>query len=258
MREHIQVLNTKRPRLIIAYSLALYELARFAERERLEVAPQVAIIVTAGMLYPFMRDTIERVFQCRVFNRYGSREMGDIACERPGLEGLWVAPWGNYVEIVDSKGNRVPDGTKGEILVTSLTNLAMPLVRYQIGDRGVLSPLGRNDGARHGQVLADILGRSYDFFVNRRGTIVESGHFMLVLWSKDWVSKYQVIQRSYSHILFRIVKVGPDPQPAELEEISARTKLIMDDDVKVTFEFVDDIAASDSGKHRFIISEVTR
>lgn len=256
MREYLSVLNTKRPKLIVAYPLALYELARFAEREGLEVAPQAAIIVSAATLYPFMRDTIERVFQCRVFNRYGSREVGDIACERPGLEGLWVAPWGNYVEIFDGEGNRVPDGTKGEILVTSLSNFAMPFVRYRIEDRGVLSPLGSNDGGRCGQVLEDVLGRSYDMFINRQGTVVEGGQFMVLLWSKDWISKYQVIQKSYSHIQFRIVKTGPGPQPVELEEISARARLVMDDDVEVTFEFVDDIVASDSGKYRFIVSEV--
>jgi phenylacetate-CoA ligase len=205
MRELVAILNAKRPKLIVAYAEVIYELARFAEREGLEVAPQAAIMTSAGMLYPFMRATIEKVFQCRVFNRYGSREVGNIACERPGREGLWVAPWGNYVEIVDSEGNRVPDGTEGEILVTSLTNFAMPFVRYRIGDRGVLSP---------------------------------------------------VRDKSPSCIVFRIVKSGVDPQQAELDEISARTRTIMGDDCEVAFEFADEIVPSDSGKYRFIISEV--
>jgi phenylacetate-CoA ligase len=258
MRDYLYVLNSKRPKLIVAYPLALYELARFAEREGLKVAPQTAIITSAATLYPFMRDTIERVLQCRVFNRYGSREVGDIACERPGLEGLWVAPWGNYVEIVDDEGNRVSDGTKGEILVTSLSNFAMPFVRYRIEDRGLLSPQRSKDGGRCGQILADVLGRSYDAFINRHGTLVEGGQFMVLLYLKDWISRYQVVQKSYSHIMFRIVKAGPGPQPGELEEISAGAKSIMDDDVEITFEFVDDIVAADSGKFRFIISEVNR
>lgn len=258
MREFIAILNAKRPKLIIAYAAAMYELAKFAEIEGLDVVPQAAIITSAVTLYPFMRDTIERVFQCKVFNRYGSREVGDIACERPGLEGLWVAPWGSYVEIVDNEGNRVPDGTRGEILVTSLSNFAMPLVRYRIGDRGVLSPHRSRDGGRCGQVLDAVLGRSYDMFINRQGTLIEGGHFMALLWSRDWISKYQVIQESHSHILFKLVKEGHGPQQAELEEISVGASSIMHDDVKVTFEFVDDIAASDSGKYRFIISKVNK
>jgi phenylacetate-CoA ligase len=256
MREFISTLNAKRPKLIVAYAGAMYELAKFAENEGLEVAPQAAIMTSAVTLYPFMRDTIERVFQCRVFNRYGSREVGDIACERPGFDGLWVAPWGSYIEVVDGEGNQVPDGTPGEILVTLLTNFAMPLVRYRIGDRGVLSTRTSNDGERCGQVLDAILGRSYDMFINRDGTLVEGGHFMALLWSRDWIAKYQVIQESRSRLLFRIVKAGSGPQPAELEEISAGAKAIMHDDVEITFEFVDEIVPTASGKHRFIISEL--
>jgi phenylacetate-CoA ligase len=256
MREFISILNAKRPKLIVAYAGAMYELARFAESEGLEVVPQAAIMTSAVTLYPFMRDTIERVFQCRVFNRYGSREVGDIASERPGLDGLWVAPWGSYIEVVDVEGNRVPDGTEGEILVTLLTNFAMPLVRYRIGDRGVLSPRRSNEQGRCGQVLDAVLGRSYDMFINRDGTLVEGGHFMALLWSRDWIAKYQVIQESRSSILFKIVKAGSGPQAAELEEISAGARSIMHDDVEVTFEFVDEIVPTASGKHRFIISEL--
>jgi phenylacetate-CoA ligase len=258
MRDYIGILNAKRPKLIVAYATAMYELAKFADREELEVVPQGAIITSAMTLYPFMRDTIERVFQCRVYNKYGSREVGDIACERPGYEGLWVAPWGNYIEIVDSEGNRVPDGTPGEILVTSLTNYAMPLIRYRIGDRGVLLPLEEGKDGRYGQVLKEVLGRTYDLFINKDGVLFEGGYFMVLLYFRDWIAKYQVIQKSPSDITFRIVKSGSECPQAELDEISAKTKVIMGHDCETNFEFVDEIPASGSGKFRFLISEVQR
>jgi phenylacetate-CoA ligase len=256
MREFIAIFNARRPKLIEAYVDALYELANFSLHEGLEVTPQAAIMTSAGTLYPFMRATIEKVFQCRVFNRYGSREVGDIACERPGYEGLWVAPWGNYVEVVDDGGNRVPDGTEGEILVTSLTNFAMPLVRYRIGDRGALSPVRDSDRGRYGQVLKGVLGRSDDIFKVRNGTLADPGYFTDLLYFKDWIRKYQVIQKSYSYIAFRIVRSESVYRQAELDEISAKTRLVMGDDCEVGFEFVDEIPASGSGKYRYTISEV--
>jgi phenylacetate-CoA ligase len=256
MREQLGLLNARRPKLIVAYAAALYELARFAEREGCAVARQAAIVVSAGTLYPFMRETIERVFQCRVFNRYGSREVGDIACERPDSAGLWVAPWGNYVEIVDDSGVRVPDGTSGDILVTSLSNFAMPFLRYRIEDRGALLPR-RDDGQRPvGQVLETVLGRSHDMFINRKGAPVEGLLYAILLYSRAWIARFQVIQSDASSILIRIVTAAPGPQPTELEEIAARTRVIMDDDVAVRFEFVDEIPTSASGKHRFIIREM--
>jgi phenylacetate-CoA ligase len=252
MREFITIINSKKPKLIVSYVESIYELARLCESEALEVLPQVAIMTSAGTLYPFMREKIEKVFQCRVFNRYGSREVGDIACERPGRDGLWVAPWGNYLEIVDSEGKQLLDGTEGEILVTSLTNFAMPLIRYRIGDRGVFSP----ESSSRRQVLGAVFGRTVDFFRMRNGGIIAPGYFEGLLYFRDWVQQFQIIQKEESYIIFKIVKSRSDHQQLELDEIVAKTKLIMGDDCKVTFDFVDKIEPSSSGKYRYQISEV--
>lgn len=257
MREFIELINRRRPRLIVAYTEPIYEMASLAEREQLEVAPQSAIITSAGMLYPFMREKIERVFQCRVYNRYGSREVGDIACERDGIEGLWVAPWGNYIEIVDGQGRRVPDGEEGDILVTNLSNYAMPLIRYRIGDRGVLAPVGQPAGRPYGQVLQSLLGRNVDCFKTSSGTLVYSGYFMTLLFFKDWVEKYQVVQKDLKHILYKVVPAGK-PSQADLDEITENTRILFGDDCRVEFEFPNEIPVTGSGKYRYTICELDR
>jgi phenylacetate-CoA ligase len=258
MRQFILALNTKRPELIIAYADAMYELAKFAEQAGLEVTPQPAIITSAETLHSFMREKIEAVFHCRVFNRYGSREVSTIACERPGCNGLWVPPWGNYVEVVDTAGNRVPDGAEGEILVTSLNNFAMPFVRYRIEDRGVLLPKTDDDHSEPGQILRTIVGRTVDIFKGKDGVLVHPGYFGSLLYWRDWIAKYQVIQKSHSHVVFRIVRSGSYHQQGELNEITKKTKAVMGNDCEVSFEFVDDIVPSPSGKYRHIISEVQK
>lgn len=251
MREFIQSLNTKPPKLIIAYAQAIYELAKFAEYEQMPVVPQKAIITSAGTLYPWMREKIETVFQCKVFNRYGSREVGDIACERPGYEGLWVAPWGNYVEIVDNDNNPVPAGVEGNILITSLTNFAMPLIRYKIGDRGTLSL-----NCQSGQILKQVSGRNVDVFKTKDGTLVDGEYFTHLMYFKDWIHNFQVIQKNSSEITIKIISSTSDYQPEELADIVAKCKIVMGKDCAVTFEFVNDIPPSPSGKYRYTISEV--
>jgi phenylacetate-CoA ligase len=256
MKDYIALLNAKRPKLIEAYADALYELARFAEREHIEVIPQNAIITSAAMLHPYMREEIEKIFQCPVFNRYGSREFGTVACERPGLEGLWVPPWTIYIEIVDNVGNPVPIGTEGDILVTSLTNYAMPFVRYRIGDRGVLSSRTANKRGIFGQVLEEILGRDADTFKTKKGALVHPSYFAILLYFRDWIKQYQVIQKGYSSIIFRLVKSGAEFPQKELNDLTESTRMVMGEDCEVNFEFVDEILASNSGKFRFLISEV--
>jgi len=258
MREYIKIINETKPKQIVAYANSIYELARFAEKEKLHVAPQFAIITSADTLLPFMREKIEAVFQCKVYNRYGSREVGDIACEVPEREGLWVAPWGNYIEIVDDSGNPVPDGTEGEIIVTSLANYAMPLVRYRIGDRGILAPPEGKGTYPQGQVFRSILGRNSDMFKLKNGGLIRGGYFTLLLYYKDWIEKYQVIQKSLSNITFRIVKADSDYDctQQELDEIAAKTRLGMGPDCDVNFEFVPEISPGVSGKYRYVICEV--
>jgi phenylacetate-CoA ligase len=256
MKESIRQINVQRPKLIVAYAQAMYELAAFAEREGIRVMPQNAIITSAGTLYDFMRSRIESVFGCPVYNRYGSREVGNIACERPKAAGLFSLPWGTYIEIVDDKGHPVPPGTEGEIIITSLINFAMPLLRYRIGDRGsFLEPSPHSDT---GQVLGRISGRVVDSFIAQDGTIVDGEYFTHLMYFRPWVLKFQVVQQSVNKVTFFVVPGDIPVSKTEIEEITAKTRLVLGEAVDVSFEFSDDIAAGPSGKYRYTISEVAR
>ncbi len=257
MIEYVQTLNRLRPRLILAYAQAAYELALFVERERISLAPQRAVLTSAGTLYPFMREKIAKVFGCEVYNLYGSREVSDIACELPGLDGLWVAPWCNFVEIVDDAGRQVPAGMDGNIVVTCLTNYAMPLLRYEIGDRGALLPdntLTEHPGT---QVLKQVSGRNVDMFRTSNQTLVDGEYFTHLLYFRPWVRKFQVVQKAREHVLFKCVQANGGPTRSELEDIAAKARLVMGAGCRVDFEFPGDLPPHPSGKYRYTISEIS-
>ncbi len=253
MKDFIQKLNSKPPKIIVAYAQAIYELAQFTENKQISIVPQKAIITTATTLYPWMREKIESVFQCRVFNRYGSREVGDIACELHGKEGLYIAPWGNYIEIVDDDNNPVPLGVEGNILITNFNNYAMPLIRYKIGDRGSLLV-----NETYSQILQQVTGRNADMFKRKDGTLVYGGYFTKMIYFKDWIDKFQVIQIGYTEIQFKIKKQisTQHPSQTELNDITKKCRRIMGQDCQVKFEFVDKILPGLSGKYRYTISNI--
>jgi phenylacetate-coenzyme A ligase PaaK-like adenylate-forming protein len=255
MRQYVETLNRVRPRLIVAYAQAAYELARFVEREELAVAPQRVVVTSAGTLYPFMREKIAQVFGCQVYNLYGSREVSDIACEIPGTEGLWVAPWGNYLEILDDEGMPVRPGEEGNIVVTCLTNYAMPLLRYWIGDRGALL-VEQASGGSGLQFLKHVSGRNVDVFRTRGETLVDGEYFTHLLYFRPWVWKFQVIQKDYEQVLFKVVRTNGDAPRGELEEIAAKARRVMGSNCRVDFEFVSELPPHPSGKYRYTISEV--
>jgi phenylacetate-CoA ligase len=205
-----------------------------------------------------MRETVERVFGCKAFDRYGCREAGDIACECQYHTGLHVFPWGCYVEVVDEDGRPVPPGVEGNILVTSLLNYAMPLIRYKLEDRGILAANVNCPCGRKGQFLQQVTGRAPDSFKTRTGRYV-SGSFFSHLIGVDLnsgvIKQFQVIQEDYDRIRLRIVRHHED-EAVNVPPIKAAIEKAMGQGVELEVEYVDDIPPSPSGKYRYTISHV--
>jgi phenylacetate-CoA ligase len=243
------------PQLVIAYAQAGYEVARFASRQGIAVPPQRGVIATAGTLYGFMREQLEDTFGCSVLNRYGSRETGDMAGECEHRSGLHVLPWSCHVEVLDPDGEPVGPGEEGEIAVTGFTNRAMPLIRYLIGDRArlpeleIACPCGRRT-----QMLAEVTGRSVDMFLGPDGRMVDGEYFTHLMYFRPWLRQFQVVQKAPGEVVFRVAADGEVPS-AEREEIAAKTQAILGDGCTVSFEQVEAIEPSASGKLRYTIRE---
>ncbi|HEX2139146.1 MAG TPA: hypothetical protein VHG33_05485 [Woeseiaceae bacterium] len=121
-------------------------------------------------VYPFQRDEISRHLGARVIESYGCTEVGAIAAECPAGS-LHVFSELVHVEVM--RGDEVlPPGEQGELVMTSLTNRAMPLVRCRIGDRGSLSPDPCACG-RPQPVLTGLEPRAADLFVAADGRLVD-------------------------------------------------------------------------------------
>ncbi len=172
------------------------------------------------------------------------------------MAGLWVAPWGCYLEILDDQGKRLPDGKEGNIVVTCLMNYAMPLVRYSIQDRGYLLPKDKIPQGMTCQVLGEVTGRSLDSFRRRDGTIVTPNYFTKLLYYRDWIDRFQVVQKDYEHIVYKFVATGASYDQRGLEEIRDKTRLVMGQECQVDFEFVPELPVSSSGKYRFYLCEI--
>jgi phenylacetate-CoA ligase len=256
MHELLAFLNRERPPLIVSYAHTLGDLASFVESEAIPLAPQRAIISTASTLHPVVRERVDRVFGCRVFDQYGSREVGDIACQCGASQGFHVLPWTNYVEIVDEAGQPVEPGGEGRVIVTSLCNYTMPLLRYEVGDRARLVPADEPPCpcGRPGLRLAEVLGRIGDTFKGLDGSRVASGYFIHMLFFHDFVKEFQVVQTAPERVVYRLVATR-QPDSAELEEIAANTRMAMGEGCAVEFEFEDEIPVTASGKRRYTICE---
>ena len=259
LRAYVEKINSFKPVQILAYVESIYELSKFIERENLSIYSPHAIMTSAGTLLPHMRQKIEKVFNTSVFNRYGSREVGDIACECNLHKGLHVSAPTHYLEILREDGTAADAGEIGEIVITLLTNYSMPLIRYRIGDMGMWAKEPCSCG-RGWPVLAEVTGRVTDNFRSKDGTIIYGGYVRQLLYYRDWIRKYQIIQEDYNLISILIVASEQKQDlreyyARELGEIAEKIKIVMGD-CRVEYVFVNDIAPAQSGKFRYTISKV--
>ena len=258
----VHKINALKPIQILAYVESIYELSRFIEREGLRIHSPRAIMTSAGPLFPHIRETVERVFQAPVFNRYGSREVGDIACECEQHSGLHVCIPTHYLEVLRADGSPANTGEIGEIVITCLHNYAMPLIRYRIGDMGILANRPCACG-RNWPLLKEVSGRVTDVFLKNDGSQVHGEYFTHLFYFHDWIKKFQVIQEDLQGIRVKIVprEWGDNfhhSYAREIKTINEKILLVMGQESRVNFEFVEDIPPTPSGKYRYTISKIDK
>lgn len=255
IRAFARRLHRERPSLIFGHAHSLYLLADTIEREQLPSVRPRGIVATAMVLHDFERRRIEAVFDCAVTNRYGCEEVSLIACECDSHAGLHVNADSVLVETI-ANGERVV-GRPGSIVVTDLGNFAMPLIRYQIGDVGVLSdracPCGR------GLPLLDALdGREADYVITAAGDLISgislTENFAVLV---PGVAQIQIVQEELRSFVFRIVR-GPAFNAASERKVADLVVERFGRGTRHRYEFVESIPQEPSGKYRFCISHVAR
>jgi phenylacetate-CoA ligase len=263
MHGYVKKINDQKPNMIFAYADSIYEFSKFIIEEGLQVYSPSAIRTGAGTLHADMQEVITQAFNAPIFNLYGSREAPSIAQECESHKGLHISAPVYYFEILDKSGRPVGPGESGEIVVTTLQNLAMPLIRYRIGDIGVWASEPCDCG-RGWPLLKEVTGRATDIFIRPDGSVVSPLffiHIMGVVIRPDWLQKYQVVQESVRFIRVKMILKQKINNPyslysQDLETIVEKFQLVMGEDCQIEFEFVEEIEPTPSGKYRYTISKV--
>ena len=258
MRESLKWIDRKQPVQVYAFPENLYELARIALQEELQPRPPGAIVTSGGILLPAVRETISIAFHAPIFDRYGSRELSGIAAECIAHSGLHICPALQYVEILKPDGFRADPGENGELVVTSLVNYAMPLIRYRVGDVAAWST-DACSCEREWPMLRGLEGRNRDLFVKRDGTRIRI--LERVFHQHVWVRQFQVIQEEYDHVRVLLVPNGYAQDTltrvtSEVEQIQESIRNSMGQDCRVEVILTGHIDTAPSGKFRQQISKV--
>ena len=251
----IEQIRAFKPKMLFGYPSALAHIAKHAQTRGVtmnDLGVKVAF-VTSERLYDYQRSQIESVFGCPVANGYGGRDAGFIAHQCPA-GGMHITAEDMIVEIIDKQGNVLPVGETGEIVVTHLATRHFPFIRYRTGDVGVLDDQLCRCG-RGLPLLKELQGRSTDFIVAANGTIMHGLALIYVIRDVDGVENFKITQESLEYTRIELMTSEAFAHES-IEAIRDGIVQRLGADVKVDVDLVDDIAAENSGKFRYVISHV--
>lgn len=247
LSEFLRVIRTHHIRHIRGYSTLIYLLAALCEEASITDIELDAAYPTAEMITKAQRETIERVFGCKIYDHYGCAEVNALANECPEGRNLHTIDEHTILEEINSQ--ETGDHT---LVITDLDNYAQPFIRYANADRGRVGTAscacGRNLG-----VLSEFLGRKSDYVILSDGQRFAGVYFHHLMGNFTGVRQFQVVQDRAGELLFRIVRSATyDSDDEETIRRSVREHTNIDPAI----EYAESIERSKSGKLSSVICNV--
>lgn len=209
------------------------------------------VFTSAEMLDGMTRGRLEEAFQAPVLDVYGCTEAKEIAwqCGERGayhINAEWLV-----VEVVDDADRSAAD--EGAILVTSLYNRGMPLIRYRIGDTGRLL----EERCRCGRglpLMIPVLGRSVDYVRLADGGAVSPYSLTCAVENVPGMRQYQIVQEPSGDVRVRVVPAG-DFGDEEARAVKEALEPVLPG-ITIRVEWVRSIPREASGKYRIVRCDV--
>ncbi len=265
--KQVQQIMDFKPEIIMvtpSYSLVIAE-----EFERLNIKPEeISLKVGIFGAEPWgegMRSEIERKLGIDAIDIYGLTEvMGPgVACECIETKDgpvIWEDHF--YPEIIDPEtGEVLPDGEEGELVFTSLTKEAFPVIRYRTRDlTRLLAPTSRSF-----RRIGKITGRSDDMLIIRGVNVFPTQIEEQILRDQRLSGNYQVVVTRDGHLDNLEVrcevqrelsgKLSATDIQAISKELQHRIKTIIGVSTKITVMEFDAIPRTQVGKAKRVLDE---
>jgi phenylacetate-CoA ligase len=208
IEEQAEWLTRVNPHYLLTYPSVLTGLAE-SFRDKPGALANLREVRTFGEIVdPSLRALAPMAWNVKLTDMYSSQENGYIALQCPETENYHVQNESILVEVINEQGRACQSGEVGRIVVTSLHNFAMPLLRYDIGD---YAEVGDSCSCGRGlTVLRRILGRKRNLLTlpngERRWPLFGEGEGLDRL---PPIRQFQVVQHSVDRVEVKVVVNGP-------------------------------------------------
>ena len=254
MMDYVLNLKQFKPKFIIGYVNGLFLLAKYIISKNITYIQPDGIISTSDLLLPYQKEIIEQAFQCKVYNRYGCREIGLIAAECKHREGFHINEDNVVVELLEDNSVLKSEDVKS-IVVTSLDQYLMPFIRYRVEDitTSFISSCSCN---RPFKMVDTLLGRRLDVIQTPDGKMLPGEFFPCTLKDFDGILEFSVEQKNLNSVVINFVK-GESFREDDFDKFKTIIRDALGEKINIDYRFVDKVEIKPSGKSRLVISNVT-
>lgn len=249
--EQLRWLVQENPDYVISYATNIQMLARRSLELGLRL-PQLQQARTYGeMLRPDARAEVRAAWGVEIVDSYSSEELGYIASQCPQCEHYHVQAEGLIVEVLNASGEPCRPGEVGQIVVSTLHNFAMPLLRYAAGD---YAEVGEDCRCGRGlPLLRRIVGRQRNMVVRPDG-VRHWPSFPSEIWKGIApVLQIQLVQDAVDHIEARLV-MPRALAGTEGDRLTAALQHCLDYPFRITLRQVNDIPRGAGQKYEDFVS----
>jgi len=255
--KYVKTLTTFKPKVINTYASVIFTFAEYIKKRGIDTITPHAILTTSDMLYENRRKAIEQAFNCDVFDYYSGRDTTLQAAECQEHFGYHLAVENAVVEFM-KENEHVAPGETGNLIITDLSNYAMPFIRYDIGDLGVPTdekcPCGRGL-----PIMKSLQGRTYDYILTSDGRLLAGifFHHILVHHEIQGIKEFQIIQEKKDKIIIFIVE-NEKENTQDINRFISLIKNNVGEKVDVELKLVSSIQRTSSGKFLHVISKLNK
>ncbi len=260
--EVVSALNAYQPELVATYPSFLRRLIEEQEAGRLRIRPQ-KLVSTAEVLVQEVRDMARGAWGADILDGYGCTEGGVLGSECPAVAGIHVAEDLLVFEAVDEDGHAVPPGTpSARVLLTTLFNRVLPLIRYEISDIVTMADTTCPCGRPFARV-ASISGRREEYLWLRAivgaDVRIHAGRLRSPLAGVEGLRQFQIVAASDRLRLVVSVRDGARPEDVVAAAAATVRRALRDvgADVYVTTEVVSEIGRVGTGAKERLLGAAT-
>lgn len=252
----VDFLNSIEPVFYSGYPSIIYEISRLALERNLTLntksSPRV-IFCGAENLLEYQQSSINSWTKSILTDQYGLSE---------GNCNFSKCEFGNYhedfefchIELVNEE--LLPDGSKrGNLVGTAFYNKALPLLRYDTGDIAITPPESVRCGCgRFSKLITSVEGRKDDYVITPDGRYVM--RFDYLFKNTFEAIEVQTIQEKLDEVVFKVVLTKGVSKDIFEEKVIKSFYEYISNDMKITFDYVDDIERSSTGKFKAVLNKV--